>query len=235
MRPLSPENKAGLYITAIIHVAVIVLLLAIRVGYEFKRENSFVLDFTKADEAERAREKEQLREISEEKLEELIAAASGIPVKSIAVDRSSLKDDRSTNAEELYREAERLQQELREGSMQQETEEIAVTQEAAPEKKQEPSKPYSGPSVLYWSLDGRKASHMPIPSYRCYGGGEVTVIIAVNNEGSVIQAKVDDAASSRDRCLRDFAVRAARLSKFSRSPEAPARQIGSITYAFISQ
>ena len=233
MRPLSPENKAGLYITAIIHVAVIVLLLAIRVGYEFKRENSFVLDFTKADEAERAREKEQLREISEEKLEELIAAASGIPVKSIAVDRASLKDDRSTNAEELYREAERLQQELREGSMQQETEEIAVTQEAAPEKKQEPSKPYSGPSVLYWSLDGRKASH--IPSYRCYGGGEVTVIIAVNNEGSVIQAKVDDAASSRDRCLRDFAVRAARLSKFSRSPEAPARQIGSITYAFISQ
>ncbi len=89
--------------------------------------------------------------------------------------------------------------------------------------------------MLSWSLDGRKASHLPIPAYRCYGAGEVTVIITVNNQGTVVNAKVDDKLSAADNCLRTFATRAARLSKFSASPTAPARQMGTITYAFIAQ
>ena len=57
----------------------------------------------------------------------------------------------------------------------------------------------------------------------------------MNNRGDVVNAKIDEGTSSRDECLRTFAIRAARLSKFSASPEAPARQMGSITYAFIAQ
>ena len=94
---------------------------------------------------------------------------------------------------------------------------------------------YSGPSVLSWSLDGRKATHLPIPAYRCVGAGEVTVIITVNNQGTVVDAKIDDGASSKDGCLRSFATRAARLSKFNASTTAPARQMGTITYLFIAQ
>ena len=94
---------------------------------------------------------------------------------------------------------------------------------------------YSGPSVLSWSLDGRKATRLPIPAYRCVGAGEVTVIITVNNQGTVVDAKVDDGASSKDGCLRSFATRAARLSKFNASSTAPARQLGTITYLFIAQ
>jgi hypothetical protein len=41
--------------------------------------------------------------------------------------------------------------------------------------------------------------------------------------------------SSSDNCLRSFAVRAARLSRFSASPEAPANQTGEIVYRFIAQ
>ena len=44
-----------------------------------------------------------------------------------------------------------------------------------------------------------------------------------------------DEASSSDKCLRDFAVRAARLSRFSASETAPARQHGEIVYSFIAQ
>ena len=94
---------------------------------------------------------------------------------------------------------------------------------------------YSGPSVLSWSLDGRKATHLPIPAYRCLGSGEVTVIITVNNQGTVVDAKIDDGASSGDGCLRSFATRAARLSKFNASMTAPARQMGTITYLFVAQ
>ncbi|MBQ2109276.1 MAG: energy transducer TonB, partial [Bacteroidales bacterium] len=94
---------------------------------------------------------------------------------------------------------------------------------------------YSGPSVISYSLDGRKASKLPIPAYRCYGGGMVTVIIIVDNAGNVVSAKVQDAVSSTDKCLREFAVRAARLSKFSSDPHAPARQTGDIVYQFLAQ
>lgn len=237
---LTPDQKAGLYITVSIHLAVIIVLLAVRIGYVLKQENSFVLDFTKQEEIEQEHQQEELQRLAADRLEELIAAASSVPIRNVAVDRSALKDDRGTNADELYREAERLARDLRDGQNRA-AEEPDAFAAAAPEPSKpavettpEP-RPYSGPSVLAWSLDGRKASHLPIPAYRCYGAGEVTVIITVNNRGDVVNAKVDEALSTADSCLRTFAVRAARLSKFSSSTSAPARQMGTITYAFIAQ
>ncbi len=100
---------------------------------------------------------------------------------------------------------------------------------------QSSQKAYSGPSVVSYTLDGRKASHLKIPAYRCYGAGDVTVIITVNPQGTVIAAKVMEEISSDDSCLRNFAVRAARLSRFSASPTAPAKQTGEILYRFIAQ
>lgn len=234
---LTPDQKAGLYITVSVHLAVIIVLLAARIGQELKRENSFVLDFTQQEEKEREEARQQFEEATAEQLERLLAAAQGIPIRNVTVDRSALKDDKGINADELYKEAERLAQELKEGQNRQEDPEDFVStaqpENRPPEKKQVQA--YSGPSVLSWSLDGRKASRLPIPAYRCYGAGEVTVIITVNNRGDVINAKVDNDVSTQDGCLRTFAVRAARLSKFSSSTSAPARQMGTITYAFIAQ
>ena len=235
---LTPDQKAGIYITVSVHLAVIIVLLLIRIGQEIKRENSFLLDFTQQEEMERKREEAQLQQLTAEQLDRLIAAAEAIPIRNVAVDRRALKDDRGTNADELYKEAERLAQELKEGQQRQEEDHEAFATAAEPVKPQQEKvqdKPYSGPSVLSWSLDGRKATHLPIPAYRCYGAGEVVVIIAVNNRGDVVNAKVDNDVSSSDGCLRNFAIRAARLSKFSSSATAPARQLGTITYAFIAQ
>ena len=232
---LTPDQKAGIYITVSIHLAVIIVLLLVRIGMEIQKENSFVLDFTKQEEMEQAREHEELLRSAAAQLEEMIAAA-GMPVRNVAVNSGALKDDRGTDAEELYKEAERLAQELKDGQEQpQEVDEVAVEPIKKEDPKKEEVKPYSGPSVLSWSLDGRKATRLPIPAYRCYGAGEVTVIITVNNQGDVVNAKVDEKLSAQDGCLRTFAVRAARLSKFNASASAPARQMGTITYAFIAQ
>jgi len=234
---LTPDQKAGLYITVSIHLAVIIVLLAARIGFEMQRENSFVLDFTAQEAAEKLQERIRLQKSVEAQLQQMIQDQGGVPLRNVTVDRSALKDDRGTNADELYKEAERLAKELQEGqSRADEIEDsFAAVKEEKKEKKKDEAKPYSGPSVLSWSLDGRKASHLPIPAYRCYGGGEITVIITVNNRGDVLNAKVDESVSSKDHCLQEFAVRAARLSKFSASTEAPARQMGTITYAFIAQ
>ena len=234
---LTPDQKAGLYITAIVHLAVIIVLLLCQIGYSVQRENSFVLDFTKQEEKERIEKQEQLHQSALAQLESMLAAARNEPVRNVTVNRSQLKDDRNTDADQLYRDAERLAQDLKDGQNrpQENPEDYVQDPVTKPDKPKPQKETYSGPSVLSWQLDGRKASRLPIPAYRCVGAGEVTVIITVNNQGKVIDAKVDDGASSRDGCLRSFATRAARMSLFNASTTAPARQLGTITYAFIAQ
>lgn len=233
------EDKAGLYITIIFHLVVIIVLLAYQIDSTLKREESFVLDFSKQEEIERRQKEEAFKEDISRRLDDLISAArsSSEPIRNIAVDAGSkLKDDRNTDADQLYKDAERLAQELRDGQQLEDAREETV--ELKPEKKKSDDskkKEYSGPSVLSYNLDGRKASHLKIPAYRCYGSGDVTVIITVNNAGQVVGAKVLDAVSSNDQCLRNFAVRAARLSRFSASTTAPANQTGEILYRFIAQ
>ena len=236
MSRFNKEDKAGLYITVIFHLAVLIVLLATQLGFSIAKENSFVLDFTKQEEAEKTQKEEVFKEDISERIERMLSAAGSIPIRNIAVDRGALKDDRGTNAEELYKDAERLQQELNNGASLPKDElvyEYKKTETGGPKKSSESS--YSGPSVVSWELEGRKASRLPIPAYRCMGAGMVTVIISVDPQGNVINAKVEDALSSPDGCLRNFAIRAARLSKFSASSSAPPKQIGNIVYQFIAQ
>ena len=236
---ITKDDKAGLYLTIIFHLVVIIVLLVYQINTSIKREESFVLDFSKQEEIEQRKKEEIFKKDVSKRIEEMLAAAqmSRSEIKNIAVDAGShLKDDRNTDAEQLYKDAERLANELKKGQNAQEdareeTVELPSTENKSDEKKKE----YSGPSVVSYNLDGRKASHLKIPAYRCYGCGDVTVIITVDPQGNVIGAKVLDEISSSDSCLRSFAVRAARLSKFSASSSAPARQNGEILYRFIAQ
>ena len=242
MNLFNKDDRAGLYITVIFHLTVIIVLLLYQIDSTIRREESFVLDFSKQEEIERRQREEVFKEDISKRLDELISAAqsSNAPIRNIATDasRAQLKDDRGTDAEQLYKDAERLAQDLKNGQKDA-IEENAVEETVEMQHQQKPSdqnrKEYSGPSVLSYTLDGRKASHLPIPAYRCYGAGDVTVIITVNNAGQVVRAKVMEEISSTDNCLRNFAVRAARLSRFNAAPDAPANQTGEIVYRFIAQ
>ena len=237
---MKQEDKAGLYTTVIIHLAVIIVLLATTLGFSLQSENSFVLDFSKLEELERLQaEVERLQHEAEfqqaisEKLQRELGAATG-GYRNVAVDRAALKDDRGTDADQLYKDAERLARELQGGFEVPDDGFTANIPSKDGDKKQE-QKAYSGPSVVSYFLEGRKASKLSIPAYRCMGAGEVTVLITVDNSGTVVAAKVDENVSSPDGCLRSFAIRAARLSRFSASTTAPARQTGNIVYQFIAQ
>lgn len=234
---MNSEDKAGLYITVIFHLVIIIVLLACQIGAVLKRENTFVLDFSKQEQVEKQKAEENFKEEVSDRLDQLLASAAGVPIRNVAVDRSSaLKDDRHTDAEQLYKDAERLAQELKDGVKPDEPDEDYAAISKPVTKKEEPKKQtYSGPSVVSYALEGRKASRLSIPAYRCLGAGHVTVIITVDPSGNVVNAKVQDDASSNDKCLRDFAIRAARMSKFSASASAPARQMGNIVYMFIAQ
>ncbi len=233
---ISREDRAGIYITVIVHLVALIILMGIQLGATLKKENSFVLDFTKAEQIEKLQKELELKQAINERLNEMLAGGYE-PVRNIAVDRSMLKDDRHSaeDARDLYEEAERLKQDLqRPAEVPAENEIVAATEPSVKKEKKEEAR-YSGPSVLSWELEGRKASRLPIPAYRCIGAGEVRVNIIVDKQGNVTGAKVDEGSSSPDGCLRSFAIRAARMSKFSASATAPDRQAGYIIYQFVAQ
>ena len=245
MRRLSSEDKAGIYTTVIIHLAVVIVLLLAGLDYSLKQENSFVLDFSKYEEMERLQEEverlqreAEFKESISRRLQEQLASTPASAIRGVAVDRAALRDDRGTDAEQLYKDAQRLQEELDRGYQVQD-DNVADPGSVVPQKQNDPAPKdapvYSGPSVVSYYLEGRKASKLPIPAYRCMGAGQVTVIITVNPGGAVINAKVDEAVSSSDGCLRAFAIRAARLSKFSAKADAAPKQQGNIVYEFIAQ
>ena len=121
MKRLPKEDRAGLYLTVIAHLTVIIVLLAVNLHKQIRAENTFVLDFTKQEELEKLQEQvEQLQKEKEfqeaisRKLQEELAGSAPV-YRNIAVDRAALKDDRGTDAEQLYKDAERLQKELNAG------------------------------------------------------------------------------------------------------------------------
>lgn len=232
------EDRAGLELTIIVHLVVLIILLLWGIGAQLMSEQSFVMDFSRQQQIEQEKEEADFKEEISRKLDQRLARAkvNAPKVRGVAVS-SSLRDDRhsSAEAEKLYRDAEALASELKKG-FKSDIEEDAVEETVAhKEEGKDERVNYSGPSVLSWTLDGRKASHLPIPAYRCLGEGSVTVTIFVDPHGKVLNAKINEDLSSTDRCLREFAVRAARLSRFSKSVTAPARQVGEIVYSFVAQ
>ncbi|MEE3476995.1 MAG: hypothetical protein VZR01_06275, partial [Candidatus Cryptobacteroides sp.] len=202
---MTGEDRAGLYITVIFHLLVIIVLLASQISSALRKGESFLIDFSKQEIIEEKKKEENLKEEVKQKLDRMLDSYAGVPIRNIAVDRSStLKDDRNTNAEELYKEAERLARELENGYEIDEPDDYIpiskpVSQKKEPQKKQQ----YSGPSVVSYDLAGRKASRLSIPAYRCFGAGHVTVIITVDPSGNVVNAKIQEDVSSNDKCLRD--------------------------------
>lgn len=238
------ERKKGLYLTVIFHLIVLIILLATGIGTMIREETSFVLDFSKMEEEEMKKEieehKEEIRELAAKELQMQISGNRS-KIRNVAVDRSSgekLKDDRFKNPSEVYDQARELQKKLdaskREAEKYRDSEEdIAIKKANA--GKDKGGETYTGPSVISYTLDGRKAIRLSVPAYKCYGGGDVTVAILVNRAGNVIKAEVVENISATDNCLREYAVKAAKMSRFTASSKAEEKQAGEIVYRFIAQ
>ena len=200
---------------------------------------SIELDFSEQEkleklESELARQKALNEKLDRMLKEEGIESPSQSEIKNLRVD-ASLKDAKGIDAEQLYKDAERIQREYEQNMSRKEEDYADISTPKEKQTEEEPEESYIGPSVLSYQLDGRKGSYLPIPAYKCIGAGEVTVIVTVNPNGDVVGAKIQDDISSEDKCLREYALKAASLSRFSKKSDAPARQLGNIVYQFIAQ
>lgn len=231
------ENNAGLYLTVAFHLLLLIILLASRISYLLKEETSFILDFTKEELLEEIARREQLKEDVSKELDDIISGREA--VRNVVVDattrREALRDDRFKDPSQVYNEAKNLQEKLNAAKREAEANRGTDNIPDPVKSEQTKSETYKGPSVISYTLDGRKAMSLPIPVYKCVGGGDVNVTIIVNRRGYVVAAIVKPDQSSPDKCLQEYAIRAAKSSRFTASSTAPERQTGEIVYRFIAQ
>ncbi|WP_298310886.1 hypothetical protein [uncultured Aquimarina sp.] len=110
-----------------------------------------------------------------------------------------------------------------------------ITSEEVPvDKKEEkpiPEEVNNRNSSVTFTLKGREKKDIPNPIYTCNGSGKVVVKIEVNQNGYVIDAKIDKKKSTtRNECLFDNALDYAQDALFSSSEMK--EQKGFITYYF---
>jgi hypothetical protein len=247
---LSEDKRAGILVTVAVHLTVIIVLLLTSITVISRRGSTFLLAFE--DEVEFVEKKEMKLEeepMTDEEMdaiqrsiEQMIAQrqSQSDPHRNIITTRNA--DARGTDADKLYEDAERLAEALKNGQLSRDENSgdiASPTEDKGDAGKKDDKKidppVYSGASILSWKLDGRKAYNMPVPAYKCYGGGSVTVIIKVNPAGRVLSADVEEGSSSTDPCLRKWARSFAMQARFSDSSSAPNPQVGNIVYEFIAQ
>jgi len=95
---------------------------------------------------------------------------------------------------------------------------------------------FQGPTRIYYDLQGRNHTYLPIPIYKCEGSGKVVLIIDVNQMGNVENATVaEELSTAKDECLMETAIGAALASRFESDMNAPKIQKGTLTYIFVAQ
>ena len=201
------DDKAGLYLTLIVHLLLIIVLLCWSIHTQLVRDTSFVIDFSQQEAQEaleaRAQMQESVSEEIEAELDALLNASRSQnfqSIRNVAVDASEpLRDDRHDHPEDIYREARELQERL--DQSRREVEEASSSEDQVSVYKEDGGKEteaYQGPSVI-------------------------------------TGVRIIEAVSSPDQCLRDYALRAASGSRFTASQDAQERQVGEIVYRFVAQ
>ena len=223
------DHRIGLCVTIIAYLVLMIAFVSskIVVGRRPHTQGMFIDLQTLA---ELVRERQQQDPIDWKSVQNQVSNENALNEK--------LRDDRGTNAAALNdaaAEAERRMQANREAYEQGLAEERAIRERNGAGKDEErQDRKVKGRVTVSFSLTDpvRTSRSLNIPAYRCEGGGDVVVEITVNRAGEVVNARVQ---SGGDECMRESALRAARVSRFNIDQSAPARQQGTITYIFIPQ
>jgi hypothetical protein len=110
------------------------------------------------------------------------------------------------------------------------------TEEDKPRPSQILASNYKGPTRIYYDLEGRTHTYLPVPIYKCEGSGKITLAIEVDLKGIVERAEVVPGESTtNDECLIETAISTALISRFNADINAPKVQRGTLTYHFVAQ
>jgi hypothetical protein len=110
------------------------------------------------------------------------------------------------------------------------------TKTKEPEDSQNMAANYQGPTRIYYNMEGRNHTYLPIPIYKCQGSGKVVLSIEINQKGIVENARIiEKESSTSDICLVETAIATALISRFNADLKAPRSQTGTLSYHFVAQ
>ena len=234
------DHRIGLSVTLIVYLVLMISFVATRIVIGRKpAELGIEIDLRTLAELERERDRLQ-EEVDRRQQEDPIDWRS---IRNTASNENALnenlRDDRGTNAAELNDAAADAQDRMRANR---EAYERGLAEERAlgerpsgdgEQRERQDAKIRGSVTVSFSFVDPvRTSRHIEIPAYLCEGGGEVVVAATLDRSGKVIAARV---VSGGDECMREAALRAARVSTFNIDESAPAKHNGTITYLFIPQ
>lgn len=238
-------KKYGIIGTVLFHMLALVMILFVKVNKEsVPQDNIIYIDLKVFEEIQRM---EALKPDPENRLKSPARQARNIAVNQTE-DRIEKYDDNQN-----YRVSNRAAEREAQKRIDQAVKDIIKENDLNPEDKELPkteTKPidfyqpqkieeeqiYKGPTNIYYKLDDRKVSYLPIPVYKCKGGATVQVDIRVGQRGKVELASISNAGTdTRDPCFLDAAKDAAKRTRFNFSTSANALQQGYIIYHFVAQ
>ena len=234
------DHRIGLSVTLIVYLVLMIAFVSSRIVIGRKpAELGMEIDLRTLAELEAERNRLQ-EEVDRKQQEDPIDWRS---VRNIASNENTLneqlKDDRGTNAAALNNAASDAQDRIRANREAYErgladVDAIGERPTGDDDGRERQDVKVKGTVTVSFSFTDpvRTSRHIEIPAYLCEGSGEVVVAATLDRAGKVVGARV---TSGGDECMRDAALRAARLSTFNIDQNAPAKHNGTITYLFIPQ
>jgi len=239
------EKRYGIIGTVLVHMLVFVIFLVIRVNTQSKEEaESITIDLT------------TLEEISKLAILQIPSAlrspSDARQARNIAVNEAEDRVEKYDDYQN-YRVPDRTAEREAQGRVSQAVKDIIKENKLNPTdrdvpytkpkptgfyeaKKIEEEQVYQGPTNIFYKLEGRKVSYLPVPVYKCKGEATVQIDIRVGQRGKVEWLSVNASGSdSKDPCFLDAAREAARQTRFNFSTSASLLQQGYIIYHFIAQ
>lgn len=253
------QNKIGIIITLIVHVAVFIYFqiatyqevvlyepwsyvtahdeapddIEISPDQIETTEEQFLFD-TQKEVSSFVRDENDSREQSREENIRYTSYAQGANSEEI-----------ERNYEQQLKDEIRRQREAREAENETPEPNVDITEDKT-EEKNEPkqggsasTKAIKGETMVSFSLSNRHPLnhndwYIRNPGYTCGNvNGVVQVAIVVDEGGRVVSASVVEASTGATTCMKEKAIEYALMSRFNYSSTAPKRQEGVITYRFV--
>lgn len=242
------RHRIGVMVTVVIYLSLAILFLTYRIIIEPAPLPSIEVEFT----PEQMQKIEQVLE-QQQQIEQMQAMSGKMQNKTSdenSKSSQSSRDYKLPSSSNVYDEAKQVTDRVNAGreSYNRSLSEIENQSKHKPNERSDNSQNNNkksggenrdafvkGNVAASWNLSGRTADYIDIPAYKCEGGGQVVVLIAVNQNGRVVSASVERATSTSERCIIDEAIASAKASRFSASATAPNPQHGTITYTFVPQ
>ena len=235
MKAFLLNNVTAILATIIIHLALIMVFLIIKIG-EVKEKNEDQLLIELVEEVQTIQE--IVRQQTSGHME--IPSFNMQDIHNVAVNvGEKLKEEISTEKYE-----QQVMQELGISTLTpdnvnevSENEEIIQVEDKKPEKPKEIKNIiYKANATIQYDLEKRwHVRDIYVPTYKCQGGGTIVLRFAVDQLGVVINSTFDEYQSTNDPCLRTEAYGSLMRARFNGDPGAPLKQQGTITYVFFPQ